>query len=123
MERAYYKQGNASCYHSGYTIVSAKLAGDITGVVVERNYFSDLQGSKGVCDCQAATIKGDVGRHVNKGHDVTRAVELKVAMESGPESCAKASYVSLNSSITPPVKWEGVSLLNNFKYEEHGICV
>jgi len=31
------------------------------------------------------------------------------------------SCVSLNTSITPPVKWEGVSSLNNFKYEESGI--
>ena len=121
LERAYYKQDNEGCYHSGYTIVSAKLAGDIAGVVVERNDVSDPQGGKGVCDRQAATIKGDVGRYVNEGHDVTTAVQLKTAIESGPESRAKASYVSLNTSITPPVKWEGVSLLNNFKYEESGI--
>ena len=121
LERAYYKQDNAGCYHSGYTIVSAKLVGDIAGVLVKRNDFSDPQGGKGVCDRQAATIKGDVGRHVNEGHDVTKAVELKAAIESGPESCVKASYVSLNTTITPPVKWEGVSLLNNFKYEESGI--
>ena len=97
LERAYYKQDNAGCYHSGYTIVSAKLAGDIAGVVVERNDFSDPQGGKGVCDRQA-TIKGDVGRHINEGHDVTTAVELKTAIESGPESCVKASYVSLSTS-------------------------
>ena len=52
---------------------------------------------------------------------MTTAVELKTAIESSPESCVKASYVSLNTSVTPPVKWEGVSLLNNFKYEESGI--
>ena len=121
LERAYYKQDNAGCYHSGYTIVSAKLAGDLAGVVVERNDFSDPQGGKGVCDRQAATIKGDVRKHINEGHDVTTAVELKTAIESSPESCVKASYVSLNTSVTPPVKWEGVSLLNNFKYEESGI--
>ena len=115
------KQDNAGCCHSGYTIVSAKLAGDIAGVVVERNDFSDPQGGKGVCDRQAANIKGDVRIHINEGHDVTTAVELKTAIESSPESCVKASYVSLNTSVTPPVKWEGVSLLNNFKSEESGI--
>ena len=52
---------------------------------------------------------------------MTTAVLPKTAIESGPESRAKASYVSLNTSITPPVKWEGVSLLYNFKYEESGI--
>ena len=121
LERADYKQDNAGCYHSGYTIVSANLAGDVAGVVVERNNFSDPQGGKGVCDRQAATIKGDLRIHINEGHDVTTAVELKTAIESSPESCVKASYVSLNASVTPPVKWEGVSLLNNFKYEESGI--
>ena len=68
LERAYYKQDNAGCYHSGCTIVSAKLAGDTAGVVVEQNDFSDPQGGKEVCDHQPATIKGDVGRYVNKGH-------------------------------------------------------
>ena len=115
------KTANVSCYHSGYTINSAKLAGDIAGVTVKRNNFSKPQGGKGVCDRQAATIKGDVGRHINEGHDVTTAVELKTAIESSPESCVKASYVSLNTSVTLPVKWERVSLLNNFKYEESGI--
>ena len=121
LERAYYKQDNAGCYHSGYTIVSVKLASDIAGVVVERNDFSDPQGDKGVYDRQAGTIKGDVRIHINEGHDVTTAVELKTSIESSPESYVKASYVSLDTSVTPPVKWEGVSLLNNFKYEESGI--
>ena len=90
-------------------------------MVVEWNDFYDPQGGKEVCDRQAATIKRDVGRHINEGHDVTIAVELKTAIESSPESCVMASYVSLNTSVTPPVKWEGVSLLNNFKYEESRI--
>ena len=121
LERAYYKQDNAGCYHSGYTIVSAKFAGDVAGVGVERNDFSDPQGGKGICDRQAATIKGDIGRYVNEGNDVTTAIQLKAAIESGPGSYAKASYVTFNPSSTPHVKWDGVSLLNNFKYEENGI--
>ena len=52
---------------------------------------------------------------------MTTAVELKTAIEYSPECCVKASYVSLNMSVTPPVKWEGVSLLDNFKYEESRI--
>ena len=62
LERAYFKQDNAGCYHSGNSVVSAKLAGDAAGVAVIRNDFSDPQGGKGVCDRQAATIKGDIGR-------------------------------------------------------------
>lgn len=73
-----------------------------------------------MCDCQAGTIKGDVGIYVKEGPDVKTTAQLKTAMESGLQSCVKASYVSLNTSTTPPVKWEGISLLNNFKYEESG---
>ena len=121
LEKAYYKQDNAGCYHSGLAIISAKLAGDIAGVAVVRNDFSDPQGGKGVCDRQAATIKGNVRRYINEGHDVTTATQLKTAIESGPGSCPKASCVALNPSTTPNVKWDGISLLNNFKYEVSGI--
>ncbi|CAH3156177.1 unnamed protein product, partial [Pocillopora meandrina] len=41
-----------------------------------RNDFSDPQGGKGICDRQAATIKGDIGRYVNEGSDVTTAIQL-----------------------------------------------
>lgn len=47
---AYFKQDNAGCYHSGSTVVSTKLAGNVAGVSVIRNDFSDPQGGKGVCD-------------------------------------------------------------------------
>ena len=83
LERAYFKQDNAGCYHSANSVISAKLAGDTAGVVVIRNDFSDPQGGKGVCDRQAATIKGDVGRYVNEGNDVVTAKQLKTAIESG----------------------------------------
>ena len=43
LEMAYYKQDNAGCYHSGNSIISAKLAGDAVGTTfptlkVEREY-------------------------------------------------------------------------------------
>ena len=60
LEKAYYKQDIAGCYHSGNSIISAKLAGDAVGVAVVRNDFSDPRDGKGVCDRKAATIKGDV---------------------------------------------------------------
>ena len=73
LEMAYYKHNNAGCYHSGNSIISAKLAGDAVGVAVVRNDFSDAQGGKGVCDHKAATIKGGVVRYVNEGNDVINA--------------------------------------------------
>ena len=83
LEKAYFKQDNAGCYHSGNSVVSAKLAGDAAGVPVIRNDFSDPQGGKGVCDRQAATIKGDIGRYVNEGNDVMNGEQLKTAIKSG----------------------------------------
>ena len=124
LERTYFKQDNAGCYHSGSSVVSAKLAGDAGGVAVIRNDFSDPQGGKGVCDRQAATIKGDIGRYVNEGNDVMNGEQLKTAIESGQGTTGvKASYVAANTSRTPSVKWDGISLLNNFQYEEKGVRV
>ena len=103
-------------------MVSAKLAGDAAGVAVIRNDFSDPQRGKGVCDRQAATIKGDIGRYVNEGNDVMNGEQLKTAIESGEGTTGvKASYVAANTSRTTSVKWDGISLLNNFQYEENGV--
>ena len=122
LERAYFKQDNAGCYHSGNSVVSAKLAGDAAGVPIIRNDFSDPQGGKGVCDRQAATIKGDIGRYVNEGNDVMNSELLKTAIESGQGTTGvKASYVAAKTSRTTSVKWDGISLLNNFQYEESGV--
>ena len=125
LEMAYYKQDNAGCYHSGNSIISAKLAGDAMGVAVVRNDFSDPQGGKGVCDRKAATIKGRyVGRYVNEGNDVINALQFKTAIESGQETTGeKASYVAAKPSSTFNIKWDGISLLNNFEYDESGARV
>ncbi|CAH3044246.1 unnamed protein product, partial [Pocillopora meandrina] len=124
LEMAYYKQDNAGCYHSGNSIISAKLAGDTVGVAVVRNDFSDPKGGKGVCDRKAATIKGDDGRYVNEGNDVINALQFKTAIESGQGTTGvKASYVTAKPSCTFNIKWDGISLLNNFEYSESGVRV
>ena len=124
LETAYYKQDNAGCYHSGNSIISAKLAGDAVGVDVVRNDFSDPQGGKGVCDRKAATIKGNVGWYVSEGNDVINALQLKTAIESGQGTTGvKASYVAAKPSSTFNIKWDGISLLNNFEHDESGVRV
>ena len=91
-------------------------------MVVIRNDVSDPQGGKGVCDRQAASIKGDDGRYVNEGNDVITAKQLKTAIESGQGTVGvKVSYVAVRTSSTSSIKWDGISLLNNFEYEESGI--
>ena len=47
--------------------------------------FSDPQGGKGEADRQAATIKGHINIHLNEGHDVNSASEMKKAIESNGE--------------------------------------
>ena len=48
--------------------------------------------------------------------------QLKAAIESGQGTTGvKASYVAANTSRTASVKWDGISLLNNFQYEENGV--
>ncbi|XP_020613523.1 uncharacterized protein LOC110051794 isoform X2 [Orbicella faveolata] len=124
LEMAYYKQDNAGCYHSGNSIISAKLADDAVGVAVLRNDFSDPQGGKGICDRKAATIKGDIGRYVNEGYDVINALQLKTAIESGQGTTGvNASYVAAKLSSTFNINWDGISLLNNFEYDETGVRV
>ena len=89
------------------------------GVTVVRNDFSDPQGGKGVCDRKAATIRGDVGRYVNEGNDVINALQFKTAIESGQGTTrVKASNVAAKPSSTYNTKWDGISLLNNFEYDE-----
>ena len=117
LEMAYYRQDNASSYQSENSIVSAKLAGDAVGVAVVRNDFSDPQGGKGVCDRKTATIKGDVGRYVNEDNDVMSSTLYSSKQPLNLAEGAigvKASYVAVKPSSTFNIKWDGISLLNNF---------
>lgn len=50
-------------------------------------------------------------------------VELKIVIEFSLEFCVKVSYVLFKMLVILIIKWEGVSLFNNFKYEDSGICV
>ena len=100
LEMPYYKQDNY-----GNSIISAKLASVAIGVAVIRNDFSDPQGGKGACDRQAATIKGDVGKCVNKGKDVINPLPLKTTIESGQGTTGvKASLVAAKPSGTFNIK-------------------
>lgn len=70
LQRVYYKQDNAGCYHSGAAILGSNAISDLTGVTIERIDFSESQAGKGACDRQAATIKAHIRVHLNEGHDV-----------------------------------------------------
>ena len=125
LEKVYCKQDNASCYHCGSTIVGSKSSNH-AGVKLERFEFSDPQGGKGEADRQAATIKGHINVYLNEGHDVNNAAQMKEAVESnGGIPGVIVKYVKLPeaSSDKIMVKWDGISALNNFQFEERGIRV
>ena len=121
----YYRQDNAGCYHCGATIVSARVIGEQFGVTIKRLDFSDPQGGKGPCDRKAATIKSHMRIHLNSGNDIETPTQMRDAiLSSGGVSAVNVTLCeSIASPNMPSLKVEGVSLLNNVRYEDDGIRV
>ena len=94
-------------------------------IELKRFDFSDSQGGKGSCDRKATTIKSHMHTHLNSSHDIKTASQMMTATElsggisgiwvtvSGPQPAAKST----------PVKWEGVSFINNIAYTKEGLHV
>lgn len=125
LEFVYYRQDNAGCYHCGATIVCSRVIGEQYGVTIERLDFSDPQGGKGPCDRKAATIKSHMRIHLNSGNDIETPTQMKDAiLSSGGVSAVNVTLCeSIASHDMPSLKVEGVSLLNNVRYEDDGIRV
>ncbi|KAK3731614.1 hypothetical protein QZH41_015867, partial [Actinostola sp. cb2023] len=62
---------------------------------------------------------------LNSGHDIENADQVKTAIESNGGIAGVRVMLCGPPDLTKtaPVKWEGVSLINNFVYEEHGMMV
>ena len=119
LDSVYYRQDNAGCYHSAWTIVSAKVLADKAGVSLERLDFSDPQGGKGACNRKAATIKSHMQIFLNAGNDIETAAQMKAAIESSggvPGVNVTLSEIPERQAKTA-VSWEGVSFVNNIQYE------
>ena len=99
-----------------------KMRGRVVEIRVD---FPDSQGGKGACDRKAATIKNKIKVYLNSENDVETAKQMKIAIES--RSGIQGVRVMLCD--TPPVpkleplKWEGVSFVNNIPYCEKGMKV
>ena len=121
----YYRQDNAGCYHCGATIVGASIIGEQYGVTIKRLDFSDPQGGKGPCDRKAATIKSHMRIYLNSGSDIETPTQMKDAILSsgGMQAVNVTLCESIASPDMPSLKIEGVSLLNNVRYEDDGIRV
>ena len=117
------RQDNAGCYHSVIMFSACRLMGAATGIHVERVDFSDPQGGKGPCDRRAASIKAHVRRYIN---DVLTAHDLKEAMLShGGMNGVRVALVpaAANKSKEVSGRWEGISSVNNFLYQDGCVTV
>ncbi|KAK3697373.1 hypothetical protein QZH41_002025, partial [Actinostola sp. cb2023] len=129
IHNVYYRQDNAGCYHCAFTIVSCKILRERTGLNLCQFDFCDPQGGKGPCDRKAAQIKYRIKTYINQGHSVTTPKEMKTAIESdGGIEGVRVVFVeappgnsSKNDTKLSAVKWDGISSLYNFAFNEQGI--
>ena len=85
VNKAYFRQDNAGCYHSSHTILACPEISASAGIQVSRVDLSDPQGGKGAADRLAARCKALVRAFINESHDVCTANELKNALLSHGE--------------------------------------
>jgi len=82
VNKAYFLQDSAGCYHSFRKILACPEISASTGIQVSRVDFSDPQGGKGAADQLAARCKAHVRAFINEGNDDCTANELKNALLS-----------------------------------------
>lgn len=118
INKAYFRQDNAGCYHSSRTILACQEISSSTGVQVARVDFSDPQGGKGAADRLAATCKGHVRAFINEGHDVCTAKELENALLShgGLEGVRVVSFDAITETQDESQTIAGITKLNNFEF-------
>lgn len=122
----YLRSDNAGCYHNGPLLLSLRDVGERTGVRPVRYDFSEPQAGKDICDRKTAPMKAHIKRWVNERHDVVTAEDMKAALEShgGIKGC-RAAVVEVDTTRerNKDSKISGISVLNNFQFEESGIRV
>ena len=112
----YMRSDNAGCYHCAFILLSVYHVASAHAIELKRFDFSDPQSGKGSCDRKAATIESHMRTHLKSGHDIETASGgisgVRVTL-SGPQPASKST----------PVKWEGVSFINNTAYTQEGLHV
>lgn len=122
---AYFRQDNAGCYHSVSLLSSCPSISKSTGIHIKRVDFSDPQGGKGACDRKAASVKWHVRRFINEGNDVETAEEFQCAILShgGLAGVRVAIVDDPHCKYDVQGKWDGISTVNNFLFDESGKSV
>ena len=121
VNKPYFRQDNAGCYHSSRTILSWPQISTSTGVQVARVDFSDPQGGKGAADRLAATCKGHVRAFINEGHDVCTAMDLRNALLShgGLEGVRVVSLDAVTETPDDSPSITGITKLHNFQFSSN----
>ena len=122
----YLRSDNAGSYHNGPLLLSLREVGVRTRVRPVRYDFSEPQAGKDICDRKTAVMKAHVKHWVNERHDVVTAEDMKAALEShgGIKGCrAVVVEVDPTRERNKDSKIPGISVLNNFQYEDLGIRV
>ena len=114
------RQDNATCSHSSATIIGAQNLTRKHKVAIHID-FSDPQGGKGPWDRKAAVLKNHMRAYIYSGNDITKAVQMKTAMES--DGGVRGPFVVLSGSLQIPEKyraekWEGISLIYDVVYQK-----
>ena len=125
MNSVYLRQDNAGCYHCASTLLSVHRVATKHEINLRRVDFSDPQSGKGPCDRKAATIKSHMRIYVNAGHDIETALQMTTAIESSGGMAGVSMTVSgpQPTAKSAPVKWKGVSFINDIEYSNDGMQV
>lgn len=124
VNRVHFRQDNAGCYHCASTLLAIQQVASKYDISVRLD-FSDPQGGKGSCDRKAASIKSHMRMYLNSGQDVETAEQMQDAIESSGGVPGVRATVCDTPDIpkSAPVKWEGVSFINNIEYDNDGMRV
>jgi len=123
VNKAYFRQDNAGCYHSSRTILACPEISASTGIQVSRVDFSVPQGGKGAADKLGARCKAHVRAFINEGHDVCTANELKNALLShgGLDGVRVVSVDAIDETPDESQTISGITKLNNFEFSPDSI--
>ena len=118
INKAYFRQDNAGCYHSSRTLLACREISASTVVKVVRVDFSDPQGGKGAADRLAASCKGHIRAFINEGNDVCTANDLEKALLShgGLEGVRVVCLDTINETADDAQTITGITKLNNFEF-------
>ena len=122
INKAYFRQDNAGCYHSSCTLMKCHEILANTRVKVVRVDFSNLQGRKGAADWLAASCKSHIRTFINEGHGLCFASNLKDALLShgGLEGVRVFSLDTKEEMPDDAQTIAGITELNNFEFSSVG---